>query len=64
MPSTWISTRVDTSGHEMSLHFKAPGSNVKGLTDIKITLVNSLHFQLTLITLQRLSAPTDKTLKD
>jgi hypothetical protein len=64
MPSTWNSTRVDMSDHGMSLHFKAPGANVKGLTGIKFALVKSLHFQLTLNTLEGLSVPTTKKLKD
>jgi len=60
MPSTWISTRMDTSNHGLSLHFKARGANAKGLTGIKIALVKSLHFQLTLLTLEGWSVPTDK----
>jgi len=51
---------MDTSDHGLSLHFKARGANAKGLTRINIALVKSLHFQLTLITLEGLSVPTDK----
>jgi len=54
---------MDTSDHGLSLHFKARGANAKGLTGIKLTLVKSLHFQLTLITLEGLSVPKCKKKK-
>jgi len=55
---------MDTSDHGLSLHFKARGANVKGLTGIKIALVKSLHFQLTVIIVEGLSVPTDTKLND